>query len=75
MEILVSRRRRVELPQARYDVLITLDVDDGDGGVHQHHVEEDVTLAMAMSEAQRQAEYMGSDNVKDIHIVFHKKVA
>jgi len=61
--------------ETKYDVLITLDVDDGigEGGVHQHHVEEDVTLSFALSEAKRQAEYMGSDNIKDIHIVFHKR--
>ena len=60
------------MKETRYDVVITVDADNF-GEIHQRHFEENVTLSMAMSEAQRQAEFIGEGSVKDIHIAFCKR--
>lgn len=60
------------MKETRYNVVIIIDCDTVGAEVHQRHIEEDVTFAGAMSEAQRQVEYIGSDCVKSVHINFTK---
>ena len=54
--------------ESRYNVIINIDIAEGKG--HVRHIEEDVTFGMAMNEAKRQVEYLGSDNVKSVNIDF-----